>query len=146
MILMLVIGRIPWAEIPDLYPDDFKGSGTYYATLEKMFECIDQLIRKGWVTPIRMKTLSSLAMEVHEIKRDEALQLQKQRKSATFRPSQEWLELARNLQDLAKYQESHMLIHEDFQKGNYLPHPDSWKVYLGTFSVIFAAMFYAILT
>lgn len=151
-------GKINWAQIPDLFPDGTEFA-TYVASIERIYQLIDQVVRsqRCWITPTRTRSLKIIAAEAHHYHKNDSKSLlekgsvQNRKKRSSVQGNSKaktladaWKEMSTKLEELENYQNEFKSYHADFQKKNYLPHPDSWKVYSGTFAFIFATLLYSI--
>lgn len=138
---------IIWDKIPGLFPEDTKHP-TYIDSIERVGKLVDKVIRKGWVTPMRTRYLSNIALQAavyHKQDSKDLLETETPYDSKRNDLSEAWNAISIKLKHLTDYQDMNMNYHADFQKENYLPHPDSWKVYTGTFLFIFSTVLYLIL-
>jgi len=144
-------GGIKWTDIPGLYPeDDTNVDDSYIAALFRISELLGQIVRKGWITSMKTKSLNTIAKEVcahHEnnVAEDSNQNITKQvHQSKKTHLYEAWFKISCDLSDLAAFQDKCMNYHADFQKENYAPHAAQTKIYAATALLILSSFVYTL--
>jgi len=144
-------GGIKWTDIPGLYPeDDTNANDSYIAALFRVGEVLNQIVRKGWITPMKTKSLNFIANEVCEHHKNKVAEDGNQNITRQVQHSKKtlydaWYKTSCDLSELAAFQDKCMNYHADFQKENYAPHAAQAKIYAATAFIIFSSFVYTAL-
>lgn len=114
--------------------------------LDSFYRILNRIVMDKFVSCLHTSSLGCVAWEVGQLYSDQNNNNEEQEKSRNALHWKEkheaWCDLSERLQELAKYQQNNLKIHDDFQKSNYAPDPRSKFAYGSTAVIILIGFLY----